>query len=263
MFQIYVHNFSDVFLRYEIPEHLQGIQDTEQLRMADLDLFDNELRKNGSSLEEKISSGVIWRMNFPGIILDVQKINYTSYMEIVLKPIHPHRADLAYKQDRTLPKNVSPLTVNALLENAEGSFILGIRGGSVETGKIAIIPGGHAEYTLPQIENVLETFRAEFREELGYEFDGHVSPVCVLTNKDTKGLNVLYAARTGLPFPQIEKNWRTAKDRGEHNLLIEASARDIEQLARTGKTVINGREYSTTPLLKDCFELAVDKPNNF
>ncbi|MEK6819556.1 MAG: hypothetical protein AABY10_06520, partial [Nanoarchaeota archaeon] len=213
--QIYISDFSDITLRYEIPEHLNGIADTEGQRKADLELLDTELRENGSSLEEKISSNIIWRMKFPGMILDVKRISLDSSVKLTLKPIHPYRADLAYKNDRTLPRNVSPLTVNALLESAEGSFPLGIRGGSVETGKIAIIPGGHVDYTIPEIENALETFRNEFDEELGYKFDGQVLPVCVFNNGDTNGINVLYKAKTNLSFFEIVESWGAAKDRGE------------------------------------------------
>ena len=152
------------------------------------------------------------------------------------------------------------MTVNALLESAEGSFPLGIRGGSVETGKIAIIPGGHVDYTIPKIENVLETFRCEFKEELGYEFDNQgVSPIGVFTNRDTKGINVLYAAKTGFHFSKILESWRAAKDRGEHDSLVQAYYPEIRQLAETGKTTIKGEEYFTTPLFQDCFRLILEK----
>ncbi len=255
LFELPIHYFQDVLLKYDIPEHLRGVENTEQQRRADLALLDNELKKHSSSLEEKISSGVIWRRGFPGMILDVRRIDHSSYVEIITRPIHPHRADLAYKKDRTLPRNAFPLTVNALLENAENNFVLGIRGGLVESEKIAIIPGGHADYTNPVIESTLETFRSEFKEELGYEFDGEVFPLCVFTNRDTNGINVFYRTKTKLGFPEILENWKSAKDRGEHNSLFRASYQTIRQLAETGKTIVEGRECETTPFLQDCFNL--------
>lgn len=257
--QIYLHNFSDVLLKYEIPEHLQDVKDIEEQRKADLEFLDTELKMRGSGLEEKLSSKVIWRQDFPGMVLDVQRIHFNGYIELTLKPIHPHRADLAYKKDETLRRNVFPLTVNALLESAEGSFPLGIRGGSVETGKIAIIPGGHVDYTIPEIENALETFRNEFDEELGYKFDGQVLPVCVFNNGDTNGINVLYKAKTNLSFFEIVEKWKAAKDRGEHDSLVQAYYPEIRQLAETGKTTIKGEEYFTTPLFQDCFRIILEK----
>ncbi|MFH1589682.1 MAG: hypothetical protein ABIB43_03900 [archaeon] len=258
--KIYAHHPKEVVLSYEIPTHLQGIVDEEKQREADLELLDEELKEHGSSLEEKLSSKIIWRMGFPGMILDVQRISPGDSVKLTLKPIHPHRADLAYKNDTTLSRNVSPLTVNALLESREGNFVLGIRGGAVETGKIAIVPGGHADYTIPQIENALETFRSEFREELGYEFDSQeVSPIGVFTNRDTNGLTILYAAKTHCYFPKILENWALAKDREEHGSLFQASRQEIQQLAETGKLTLEGKEYSTTPLFQDCFRLILEK----
>jgi hypothetical protein len=257
-FQIHISDFSNIVLKYEIPRHLQGIENIEEQRKADLELLGTELKEHGSSLEEKISSNIIWRMNFPGMILDVQRISLDSSLDLTLTPIHPHRADLAYKNDRTLPRNVSPLTVNALLKSAEESFVLGIRGGSVETGKIAIIPGGHMDYTIPRIESPLETFRGEFEEELGYKFDGRkISPVGVFNNRDTKGINILYKTKTDFYFPRILEMWGAAKDRWEHDSLFQASYDEIRQLAKTGRTTINGKEYSTTPFLQDCFRLII------
>ncbi len=245
-----------VELFYEIPKHLEGCN-IPKLRENDLALLDHELRENGSSLEEKVASGVIWRMRFPGMIVDVKKLNYNGRsVKLAVSPIHPHRADLAYKMDRTLSRNVAPLTVTALLKSAEGSFVLGIRGGNVESGKIGIIPGGHTDYLFPLVTDPSETLMTEFREELGYTLDAKDVPIFGLfTNRDAKGINVMYTVQTKLTFHEILENWRKAKDRAEHCSLFQATYEDVKQLAQTGKLVLNCREVTTTLFFQDCFKL--------
>lgn len=257
--KICLTEIESVRLFYEIPEHLKNYSDTLELRRSDLALLDKELRENGSSLEEKISSGIVWRMGFPGMIVDVKKLNSDfKSTRLMVSPIHPYRADLTYKMDITLPRNVVPLTVNALLRSADGGFVLGIRGGNVEAGKIGLIPGGHTDYVLPLMTDPSETFMAEFREELGYIFDNeNVSILGLFTNRDTNGVNVMYSAQTNLTFIEVLEMWERAKDRDEHNHLFKATDEDIRQLAKTGKVVLNHREVTTTPFFQDCFKMYI------
>lgn len=256
---IYITNLERVELVYEIPRHLQGIEDTSQLREVDLELLRRELKENGSSLDEKISSGAIWRMDFPRMVVDVSRLDYDGRnAQLTVSPIHPHRADLSYKRDETLPRNVAPLTANALLQSAEGSFVLGIREGDVASGKIGIIPGGHTDYGFPLVTNPLDTLRSEFEEELGYNFgvSGREIPLrAVFTDRNTQGMNVLYTARTDLAFPQILEKWKGAKDRWEHSSLFQATQEDIKQLAETGELDVEGKRYSTPPIFQDCFRI--------
>lgn len=251
-----------VFLSYNVPKSLKQLTDIPLTRKIDSGLLDKELMGRNSSLNEKISSGIIWRMKFPGMILDVKKINeLKDLIELVVSPAHPHRADLAYKRDKTLQKNVCPLTITSILQTKERGYVLGIRGGSVEFGKIGVIPGGHAEYKFPLIKNTLETFKAEFEEEIGYKFgdDKNVFLLGVFKNRDTKGINVLYFAKTNLIFPEILKKWKKAKDRDEHSSLFLATKKDLVKLAKTGKLIVDGKEYLTTPFFQDCFKLAIKR----
>ena len=256
--EIYSPGIENVELSYEIPEHLKD-SNILKLRENDLTLLDSELKGNGSSLEEKIISRIIWRMHFPGMIVDVKKLNYNGKSaKLTLSPIHPHRADLAYKNDRTLFRNVAPLTVTALLKSIEGSFVLGVRGGNVESGKIGLIPGGHTDYVFPLITDPLETFMSEFREELGYTFDGEaVSILGLFTNRDTNGINIMYSVQTNLTFYEILKNWEIAIDKTEHNSLFQATDEDIRHLAQSGKLLLDCKELITTPFFQDCFKLYI------
>ncbi len=254
--EIYITGLENIRLSYEIPGHLRE-RDMSGLRESDLALLNKELRENHSSLEEKIASGIIWRMSFPGMIVDVKKLTYDSKSaQLVVCPIHPYRADLAYKNDRTLPRNAAPLTTTALLKSADGFFVLGIRGGNVECGKIGLIPGGHVDYSLPLITNPLETFLTEFEEELGYAFDNkNILTLGLFTNCDANGINAMYSVQTSLTFPEILQNWEGAKDRREHSCLFKATDEDIKQLAKTGKLLLNDREVTTTHFFQDCFRL--------
>lgn len=263
-FLSYIKDPTSITLNYYLPEHLSGIKEINDLRSADLNEFDKELRAGESSLEEKISKGVIWRKGFPGMILDVTSIHHcqrNGHITLNVSPIHPHRADLAYKIDRTLKRNVSPLTATSILIDNEGNFVLGIRGGSVESGKIGIIPGGHTDYKIPKIINPFDTFKDEFQEELGYNYEKEIElPILgVFTNKDTNGINVLYSATTSLFFNEINDRWKNAKDRGEHNFLFTVSEEDISKLAETGKLKFNKREYITTVFFQDCFKIYLQR----
>jgi hypothetical protein len=264
-YELFISNPGRISLEYSVPEHLQGIRDTSQLREADLELLDIELKANGSSLDEKISSGVIWRMGFPEMVLDVSRMDYDrDSAKLYVSPIHPHRADLAFRGDRSLPRNVVTLTTNALLKCAEGNYVLGIRGGDVGAGKIGIIPGGHTDYTMPPIINPLDTLRTEFEEELGYNFqdNGGVPVKGLFSNRDTQGINVLYTAKTDLEFSEVLEKWRGAKDRGEHSLLFQATEVEIRQLAETGQLNVKGERYLTNPFFQDCFRVvSSDYPN--
>src|SRR3989344_6463689 len=94
--------FEKLIVRYEVPEHLNGVDDIEEMRARDLEALNTELRKRGSSVDAKIAEGVIWRRGFPGMILDVRgsigvdvSLRYGSSLnrKIVLRarPIHPPR----------------------------------------------------------------------------------------------------------------------------------------------------------------------------
>jgi len=135
-------------LDYHIPDHLIGIEDIGVLREKDLEALDSELTRRGSSLQEKIEGKTIWRMGFPNMVVDARQMRFNPTdrsLNIRAVPIHPHRADLAFKKDKTLATNSRPITMNVVLESKEGGIIVGLRGGSVTNGVIGTI-GGHLDY---------------------------------------------------------------------------------------------------------------------
>lgn len=245
-----------VSLEYSLPDHLKNCSDTETMRVKDIDSLDKELRERGSSLKEKINKGVIYRKRFPGMVLDMQGVSvdlYNSSTNMNVTPIHPHRADLALKEDSTLLNKFRPITINAVLELEDKSVILGIRGGSVGAGKIGIIPGGHAEYK-PYMDDLIEHLFSEFEEELGYSpgETEKISLIGVFQNRDTHGINALYLARTKLNHNEIESNWKKAKDSYEHQSLIQCSKDELNVLAEEGNLQYKGKQYNTTPFFQDC-----------
>lgn len=228
----------------------------EDQRSQDLKKLDAELKQAGSSLEEKIKRGIIWRLNFPGMIIDFRYINLnllTGSVVLDVVPIHPHRADLSFKGDMTLKRNVMPVTTNVIIQSADGLYLGGIRGGSVASGKIGVIPGGHAEYK-PQSTDVKEHLLVEWEEELGYlPVKDRIFPTGLFLNRDTGGVNILYNSRSDLLFSDIERNWKSAKDRDEHQRIVGLSRRQIEDIAEFGETSIDEIRFSTTPFFQDCF----------
>jgi hypothetical protein len=250
-----IQNPKEVFLNYTVPDHLEGIRNIKTLRDSDLTQLKTELENKGSSLKDKISDKTIWRMGFPGMVLDVKEIKTGDDVYLEVSPIHPHRADLAFKNDKTLERNACPLTATGILISKEGYIVLGIRGGIVETGKVGVIPGGHIEYVFPRVQSTKPGFLAEFKEELGYSFDNTNLPIIgVHNNKDTKGINVLYLAQTALSFEKIEEKWKAAKDRDEHNQLLKLKKDQVEELALTGKLSIQDKNLTTTPFFQDCLK---------
>ena len=246
----------NVILEYHLPDHLRNCSDIETMRIKDLDSLDKELKERGSSLEEKITKGIIYREKFPGMVLDMRNISVDLYNDLAhmdVIPIHPHRADLALKEDITLINKPRPITVNAVLELEDNSVILGVRGGSVGSGEIGIIPGGHAEYR-EHINNLIGHLSLEFEEELGYApcETEKISLIGVSQNRDTHGVNALYLARTTLDYQEIESRWKKAKDSYEHQSLIQCSKNEITTLAEEGNLQYKNTQYTTTPFFQDC-----------
>lgn len=262
-YNLFLRNPEKIYLNYEIPNHLKGIKNIDEMRKIDLEKLNLELKKEGSNLEEKINQRIIWRLSFPKMILDVKEIIKLKrdVYSFLVSPIHPHRADLAYKKDKTLGKNVSPLTANSLIQDHNQNFILGIRGGEVEEGKIGIIPGGHADYLGNFFKDPLYTLVNEFEEELGFNLNKRNNPKILSSffNKDTKGVNVLYSLNSlDKSFEDIKGKWKNAKDRGEHNSLLKINYESLIELASKGKINLREKAFSTTPFFQDCFKSFVD-----
>lgn len=241
-------------IAYAVPGHLEDCDGIEEMHTRDLVALGRELHVRGSSVDGKIGEKKIWRMGFPGMVVDAREMNYAEgELDVRAVPIHPHRADLAYRGDGTLERNVNVVTVNAVLESKEGCAVVGIRGGDVEGGKIGVIPGGHLEYPATRIIGGL---LAESEEELGYRIPGEFGEtdlVGVFPNKDTNGVNFLYVAKTNLGFDEIRERWMGAQDRGEHTSLLQLERDEIGELAQEGKLRIGQKEISTTPFFQDCF----------
>ncbi|MFH0712184.1 MAG: NUDIX hydrolase [archaeon] len=260
---LFIGELVSVSLNYSIPSHLENLSGDENLRRVDLEKLSGELVLAGSSLEKKKSEGTIWRMGFPGMILDVNHIGQARYGELTVdvSPIHPHRADLAYKGDKSLSRTPVPLTVGAMLLDDEGNEVLAVRGGKVESGKVVSFPGGHVDFENPRVESPVAGLYREFYEEVGMKFDSSnhkASLIGVMNNSDTKGINVLYALKTPSSFKEIEDSWRNAGDRFEHDLLFPATGSDLKNLAKDGKMTRGGRELETTPFFKDVFSRYLD-----
>ena len=147
-------------------------------------------------------------------------------------PIHPHRADLSYKQDKIFQRNVSPLTINALLIDKKGEIILGVRGGDVEAGKLGVIPGGHIDYQIPLVEDVNQELFREFKEELGFEFNARLHELNllgVMGNDDVQGVNILNSIKVDYSFEELVHYLKEAKDNFEHSSLVSLNKKEITQ----------------------------------
>ena len=256
-YNLFIGEPASISLDYSVPDHLKKINSTEDLREADLTKFDSELRRAGSSLDEKISSKVIWRKRFLGMILDVTHVRQDQYGNVTLRvsPIHPHRADLSYKQDKTLPRGVTPLTTGAILLDRKGNVILGVRGGDVECGKVATFPGGHIDFEDPRVEDVNYSLYREYNEELGIDFDQEKdknSLIGIMGNGDTQGINILNTIQTHRSFEELEYFWRNAKDRFEHSDIFIAELFQLKDLVENGRTTKNDQLLETTPYFQDC-----------
>jgi len=250
-----LHHPDKVTFAYQIPDHLKGITDVSELRQADLELLKEELRSNGSSLEEKIGQKTIWRMNFPGMVLDAKELSSEQgAIQIKVAPIHPYRADLTFKRDRTLEKRC-PITVNSILMDEEYGVIMAVRS---DDGFLGVIPGGHAEYNPENPEtNPFQHLLIEFEEELGFEHPkaGEKTPiVCLHDNKDTFGINLLYSTAVKKSFGEIQALWERAKDRYEHNTLVKVPSESLLKLAETRAIDLDGKPYHTTPFFRDCIQ---------
>lgn len=261
-YKVAIATSAEVSIEYSIPEHLQSATTVEEMRERDKVKLDEELQLQGWNIDKKIAAKQIWRMGFPGMILDIREIVVdanTAVMRAV--PIHPHRADLAYKSDATLSRNVVPLTANAVVTDADRNVVAGVRGGNVEAGKIAVIPGGHAECMENFYgRNVAIALFNEFGEELGryapHEFD--ISPTSMFNNEDTNGINVLFHLNIKKSFEEIEARWKQAKDRAEHQELRKLTIAETLSLVNNGAVVIDGKQYETTPFFRRCFAHFID-----
>lgn len=261
-YKMFIENPSKILLYYSIPEHLKENKDIVEMRVNDLQELELELRDKGSSLEEKTSSGVIWRMGFPGMILDTQEVyldrNKEAHLHVV--PIHPYRADLSYKQDKTFQRNVSPLTINAILIDRKGKIILGIRGGNVETGKLGVIPGGHIDYQIPLVEDVNQGLFKEFEEELGFKFNRGLHTLNLLGimgNDDVQGVNILNSIKVEYSFEELIPYLEKAKDNFEHSSLISLTKKEVSEVANTGKLKKDNTQYVTTGFFQDCLKYSL------
>lgn len=271
---LWIRNQGKINLHYSIPKHLEEITNTEELRSADLELFDSELRAQGTSVEGKKEEGVIWRLGFPGMILDVQgiqvgqksfdvkfpsQISYNSNgedIDLYVSPIHPHRADLSFKHDRTLERLINPLTVNGVLEDSQGKVIVGIRGGNVDGGAAAVFPGGHVDYQNPRVRDVTNEVYREGREEAGL-LDSEIESIeklGLMGSTETRGVNILHRIRTNQTYETIKERQKGAEDAFEHKNLYAVGRDKIEELVRTGKFQIGNNTHPTTTYFKDCFE---------
>jgi len=258
LYNLFIENPSKISLNYSIPGHLKGMSNIEEMRKVDLNNLDCSLKKEGSSLEEKIAEKKIWRMKFPGMILDVRKIYFSSnelYLDVT--PIHPHRADLTFKQDRTLNKTTFPLTINSVPIIKDNEIVLGVRGGNVESGKVGIIPGGHIDYEIPQITDVNYSLLKEFEEEIGMKFNSEkhkLSLIGAMGNNNLLGINILNSVKMENTFEEILESWKNARDRFEHGSIFRVNFKDVLELSKTGKLQKEDKKYETTPYFQDCLK---------
>src|SRR3989304_2555154 len=247
---------NQVTFNYQIPSHLEGISDMSLVRDADLTLLNDELKQRGSDVESKKEGKIIWRLGFPNMVLDATNVYmYEGGVCMDVVPIHPHRADLAFKGDKSLKRNVYPVTVNSILVDSEGNKILGVRGGNVAQGKLGVIPGGHAEYNSKNPErSAFVHLLAEFEEELDFPYEKSEleSPIVgVFDNRDINGINVLYVTKINKSYEEISQSQKFAKDSYEHEKLLKLGRSHLEELAGTGKLNLGSKGYETTPFFQD------------
>ncbi|MBR9701883.1 hypothetical protein GOV13_03095 [Candidatus Pacearchaeota archaeon] len=261
-YNLWVAGDKRVSLNYDMPDHLAGSKDIEDMRSKDLEAFDYELMQVGSSIDKKKDEGVIWRMGFPGMILDVNNVYVKSNgdVELRVRPIHPHRADLSFKADNTFYRNVTPLTIAGLMRDKSGVPVLGIRGGDVSNGSVAIIPGGHVDYEMLPVTNVVDALKREYIEEIGMVWDpaNRMSTLGVMGNDDVPGINILNTIDVPYTFDEIKNAWKNAKDRFEHTSILSVPRGKLENLVYNGEMTIDEAKYTaskktTTPYFIDCF----------
>jgi hypothetical protein len=262
-YNLFISKPEKISLDYFVPEYLKGISNIEEMRKIDLDKLDFELKKEGSSLEEKIKDKKIWRMGFPGMILDVQKVHVSHSNEVYLGvvPIHPHRADLTFKKDKTLYRTIFPLTINAVPVTKANEIILGVRGGSVESGKVGVIPGGHIDYEIPNINDVNYGLLKEFEEEIGMKFNPEIhklSLIGVMGNHDLPGINIINSIKMENSFEEIIESWKKARDNFEHGSIFKVNYQEVSELSKTGKLKKENKNYETTIFFQDCLQHFVD-----
>jgi len=257
-YSLFIQEPKNIVLNHSIPQHLRGIESIDELRTVDLGKLSCELVQAGSSLKEKVGDGTIWRMGFPGMILDVAGIyqNGTGDVTFDVSPIHPYRADLAYRGDQTLPRRVAPLTVGSIIFEKTGRPVLGIRGGDVENGTVDCFPGGHVDFGYDQSRSVLPYMSREFYEELGREIDtsrDNLRLLGFMDNRDTGGINVLYSIKTTSSFEEIRACWEKAKDRVEHSSVFLSSDSELKRLGGGKEILHEGSSFRATPFFADCF----------
>ncbi len=252
-----------VGITYEVPSHLKGISTIDELRARDLAALEGDLRSVGGVAAKK-ATGMIFREKFSGMALDITAHSFTRQggITLIASPIHPYRADLAYKRDTSLPRTVCPLTVNALPLLRDGRVLLGVRGGAVASGKIAVIPGGHAEYhPTKYVTHAGGALDFEWAEEIGSAITSamRVHLLALHPNRDTSGLNVLHTVATELSYEEIATAWEQAPDRKEHERVFPATIADLEMLVHEGALKLpSGTTGTTTPFFQDCFAHYID-----
>jgi len=256
----------EIRVEYTIPEHLKGIHTIDEMRAADCQKLDEELHAKGSSIDAKIREGVIWRLGFPSIVLNARAQGRpNNAVALTVVPIHPHRADLAYKGDRTLRPGVAPLTVSGILLDDRGDLVLGIRGGTVEAQKVGIIPAGHANYDFSHPSDlIMRTLINEAEEEISLEPDEVLrwaSLTDLFVNMDTNGLHVSYTLNSGLPFTELERRWQSAKDRYEHEGLFSISLSALCTALIENCVHISQGRYTFSPFSRHCLKNFLFNPS--
>lgn len=251
-------------LTYNIPDHLRGIKSIEEMRDADIDQLNGQLKAKGSSIAQKIEDGQIYRTRFEGMVLDITsyRINPHDYsMTLSVSPVHPYRADLSMKRDKSFERNVTPLTISALLRTIEDKFVIGVRGGTVEAGMLTPLPSGHVDYKVKQPEDPLVGLFQEFREEAGIRYDPQRHDIGLgglMLNTDTWGLHLFSAMNVQESSGEVVSSWMTAKDRGENAKLLVVSKNDVRDIANLGRVNIDGENYVTNPFFQRTFRNSLD-----
>jgi ADP-ribose pyrophosphatase YjhB (NUDIX family) len=272
LYNLFINRPQDITLRYSIPEHLGGIKNIDTMRKVDLEKLDYELQEKGTSVKDRIKNKKIWRMGFPEMILDVQKVTYTPYgnqlpmkgmghVYLDVVPIHPHRADLTFRNDKTLDKIVYPLTINAIPVTKDNEIVLGVRGGDVEAGKVGVIPGGHIDYGFGIEKGVNWALAKEFNEEMGMPLSIHkhkLELIGVMGNDNLPGINIINRVKMSESFDEIVESWKNAKDRFEHASIFKVDYDELQELSDTGELEQKGTKYETTPFFQDCLTRFVD-----
>ena len=206
------------------------------------------------------------------IYLDVQNITYSPYgnhmpvkgmghVDLEVIPIHPHRADLTFRNDKTLDKIVYPLTINAVPVTRDDEIVLGVRGGDVEAGKVGVIPGGHIDYGFREEKGVNHALMQEFYEEMGMPMSIHkhkLELIGVMGNNDLPGINIINRVKMQESFDEIVESWKKAKDRFEHSSIFKVDYDELQDIVNDGRLEKEGKVYETTPYFQDCLTRFAD-----